>query len=322
VSAVRHPIQVVARRTGLSADVIRAWEKRYEVVSPVRSATGRRLYSDGDIDRLRLLARSTASGRSIGQVATLTTPALAALVHGDVTETPAVAEPDPGLARSIATATSTTHEERGSLAHVTACLDALRRFDVVELDVSLRRASVVLSAETFLDALVVPLRDRVSEEVRTGALHDAHEHLAIAALRRALERVAEAAPPPPAPPVLLVATPLGQPHEIDALITAATASVEGWRAIYAGAGLPPEAIAELAAQLGARGVALSLGTFAGDRAIPRELRRLRLLVPRDVAILIGGPAADASRRVLREIGAEVVRDAVALRSRLRTLRES
>ena len=84
-SALRgHPIQVVMRRTGLSADVIRAWEKRYGVVAPHRSSSGRRLYSDADVERLRLLARATLTGRTIGQVASLTTTELIELVRADV----------------------------------------------------------------------------------------------------------------------------------------------------------------------------------------------------------------------------------------------
>src|SRR5919107_4915681 len=77
----RHPMRVVTRRTGLSADVLRVWEKRYGVVTPSRSDTGRRLYSDTDIERLRLLHRATLAGRSIGQVAGLSTPALLELAR-------------------------------------------------------------------------------------------------------------------------------------------------------------------------------------------------------------------------------------------------
>src|SRR3954470_12104334 len=76
-----HPIQVVTRRTGLSADVIRAWEKRHGVVAPVRTATGRRLYSDADIERLRLLGRATLAGYSIRRAAALLPAALAALAR-------------------------------------------------------------------------------------------------------------------------------------------------------------------------------------------------------------------------------------------------
>ena len=76
-----HPIQVVARRTGLSADVIRAWEKRHAVVAPGRAGNGRRLYSDADVERLRLIARATLTGRTVAQVAALPTEELAALVQ-------------------------------------------------------------------------------------------------------------------------------------------------------------------------------------------------------------------------------------------------
>src|SRR6476659_7302568 len=88
--AVLHPIQVVTRRTGISADVLRVWEKRYAVVTPVRSPSGRRLYSDADIERLRLIVRATRTGRTIGQVAALPAAALVALLN----ETPP-AEPRP-----------------------------------------------------------------------------------------------------------------------------------------------------------------------------------------------------------------------------------
>src|SRR5437868_6208611 len=96
LAAATHPIQVVTRRTGLSADVIRVWEKRYGAVVPVRSATGRRFYSDADIERLRLLAQVTLGGRTVGQVAALSNEALTALAtpaaparDGDRTARPA-----------------------------------------------------------------------------------------------------------------------------------------------------------------------------------------------------------------------------------------
>ena len=66
---VHFPIGVVARRTGLSKDVLRVWESRYGVVHPSRSESGRRLYSEADVERLGLLRAATASGWSIGEVA-------------------------------------------------------------------------------------------------------------------------------------------------------------------------------------------------------------------------------------------------------------
>ena len=80
-----HPIRVVARRTGLTPHVIRAWEKRYGAVTPHRTETNRRLYSQEDVERLTLLRRSTLLGRSIGQIAKMSTEELRRLVGEDET---------------------------------------------------------------------------------------------------------------------------------------------------------------------------------------------------------------------------------------------
>ena len=66
----------VARRTGLSAHVIRIWEKRYGAVQPERTGTNRRLYSEEQIERLSLLREITRAGHSIGPVAKLPTEKL------------------------------------------------------------------------------------------------------------------------------------------------------------------------------------------------------------------------------------------------------
>src|SRR5690349_22752223 len=82
-TTLRHPIGVVARRTGLKPDLIRAWERRYGAVAPGRTETRRRFYSDEDIERLLLLRRVVSSGRGISQVAGLSNPELEALIEAD-----------------------------------------------------------------------------------------------------------------------------------------------------------------------------------------------------------------------------------------------
>jgi len=72
----RHPIRVVARRTGLTPATIRAWERRYGAVEPARSEGGQRLYSDLDLERLDTLRHLTEMGRSISSVAPLDREAL------------------------------------------------------------------------------------------------------------------------------------------------------------------------------------------------------------------------------------------------------
>ena len=305
-SRARHPIQVAARLTGLSVDVIRAWERRYGVVAPVRSETGRRLYSDADIERLRLIARATLTGRTVAQAASLPADELTALVQQEH----ALPPPDRAAAPTVAP----------ELEHLRASLDALARFDAAGLHAALQRATVALSAEAFLDAVAVRLWERVAENVHHGTMRASHQHLAQAVLRRVLDRLTETATLPGAGPDLVVATPPGQTQELGALLAAAAAAAEGWRVVYLGAGLPAEDIAEASTQARARAVTLSLGAAPTDRIVARELRRLRTLLPNDVAIVVEGAGAEAHRGVLREIGASVLRDVPTLLARLRALR--
>ena len=71
-----HTIQSVAEKTGLTPDVIRIWERRYSVVSPERTPSNQRLYTDDDIERLNLLRRVTEQGRRISAIAALSTDEL------------------------------------------------------------------------------------------------------------------------------------------------------------------------------------------------------------------------------------------------------
>src|SRR5690348_3173135 len=67
----QYSIKAAARMTGISVHLLRMWEKRYRAVSPSRTGTNRRLYTDADIERLTLLRMATSQGHSIGNIAGL-----------------------------------------------------------------------------------------------------------------------------------------------------------------------------------------------------------------------------------------------------------
>ena len=310
-----HPLRVVMRRTGLSADLLRAWERRYGVVTPARSASGRRLYSDADIERLRLLYRATLVGRSIGQVAGLSTRELAALVRRDA----AAEGPREGTTAHVG-GDQALHLTAPSADYLDAGLRAVERLDAAALEAALRRAAVALAADAFLDALIAPLLERVGTGWREGMLRPVHGHLASVVLRRALDRVIETAAPTAAAPRVVVATPVGQIHELGAMLAAAAAAAEGWRVTYLGAGLPAEDIAEAAVVTRGRAVALSIVYPAGDPAVVSEIRRLARRLPSGVTLIAGGAAAPAYRPVLDEVGAVLSASLADFRARLRAMR--
>ena len=289
----RHPMRVVTRRTGLPAELLRVWERRYKVVVPARTQTGRRLYSDADIERLDLLYRATLGGRSIGLIASLPTPSLGELVRQD-----AAAE----KARIIGPrATHAADHADRDAEFVEECLRALERFDPPALSAVLRRASIALPATVFLEKVVAALLEQVGTRWRDGTLRPVHGHLAATVVRRVLERTTVSAPPPA--PRLLLATVSGQSHELGALIAAAAAASEGWTVTWLGANLPADDIAEAAAKLRVHAVGLSLIHPGNDVAVIQELRRLRSLLPRTIALIAGGTASSSYGSVLDEVGA-------------------
>ena len=309
---ILHPIQVVTRRTGISADVLRVWEKRYAVVTPVRSTSGRRLYSDDDIERLRLLVQATHTGRTIGQVAGLPTATLVALLEkGNAAQQPwQPSAVDPAMPAPPSAAGD----------FLDACIGATGDFDGVALDLLLRRAIVALSADDFLDAVVVPLVEYLRIRVLDGSLRRSHGHLAHAVLRRVLDHVVATATAPLASRDLVVGLLGGHAHELDALLVAATAASDGWRVTYMGPGVPADDIADTLEHVDARVLALSVVAASGDRLIPRELRRLRALLPPHVELLVVGTSADVQRAALAETGATPLVGLPMLRVRLRALR--
>jgi DNA-binding transcriptional MerR regulator len=75
-TSTRYRIGAVARLTGITPDTLRIWERRYAAVSPQRSPRGGRLYSAGDLERLRLMKQLVDAGDAIGEVAGLETETL------------------------------------------------------------------------------------------------------------------------------------------------------------------------------------------------------------------------------------------------------
>ena len=273
----RHPIQVVVRRTGLTPDVLRVWEKRYGVVEPGRSQGGHRLYSDDDVERLMLLNRVTTAGRRISKVADLTTDELQGMADEDAT--------------AMFVAPETTTVSLQSEPYLRASLAAVNALDPRELEASLMRATVALPAPVMIGEVVGPLLARIGEEWAHGRLSPGKEHLASGVIRRVLESIMNACAPDAEAPGVVVATPAGQVHEFGALLVGAAAAALNWRVAYLGTSLPARDIAEVAESAGADLIALSIVYPTDDPEVAAELRALREFAGDDIRIIVGGRGA-------------------------------
>ena len=140
--AGKYLIGAVTRLTGLSADVVRVWERRYGAIRPQRSAAGTRLYSDADIARLRRLRQAVEKGHTISQAARLSDDELA------------------GLTSEIAQATDAASpyalvRER--------FLAAITQMDVVTADLEMSRAATLFPARDLINQIVSPLLTEIGE---------------------------------------------------------------------------------------------------------------------------------------------------------------
>ena len=289
-----HPIKVAARRTGLSAHVIRIWEKRYGAVKPKRTATNRRLYSEADIERLSLLRVLSQGGHGIGQLASLPLESLQRLVketekidHEAILGTPGAAD---------------------KFTFLEECIVAMARLDAPALEAVFQKAETELGIQGLLQRVFAPLAQAAGDLWRTGAITAAHEHFATAVIRTFLGNATRLVTASASGPVIVVATPTGQTQEIGALLAGATAANLGWRVTYLGSGLPAAEIAGIARQNQARAVALSLVYPEDDPLLANELKKLRMLLPLEVTLIVGGRAMPAYREALDEIGAVPAED--------------
>ena len=306
---INYSIKIAAQRSGLTAHVIRVWEKRYEAVTPQRTASGRRLYSPAQVERLSSLSRLTQMGHSIGHIAHLSDEQL----RNMAAETPvekAVSVPPPG--QSV--------NERTAQAIVERCMGAVSSLDPQALDIELRRAALQFDHAGLITHIIEPFMSMIGQQWREGNLRIASEHLASVVVRSFIDSIRTTLQVPDDAPNLLVTTPLGQMHELGALFVSALAATEGWQTTYLGCNISAADIAVAAQRQGARAVALSI-VYSIDKHILRdELSQLRQHLGRGAVIIAGGAGASQCRDILEHVDAIYVDQLNELRPTLSALR--
>jgi methanogenic corrinoid protein MtbC1 len=211
---------------------------------------------------------------------------------------------------------------RSASDHLEACLQAVLSLDGELLERELARAAVSLTVPQLLEQLLLPLLRQIGDGWHDGSLRIAHEHMASAVVRSFLGSMRSNEEMPGARSRILITTPVGQLHELGALMAAVTAGIDGWQAIFLGANLPAEEIAAALLQRDARVLALSIVHAADHAALTGELKKIRRLAPEETVILVGGAAAHRYEGALKEIGAIRVGDLTQFRGELDRIGEA
>lgn len=260
--AMTYPLRAASRITGLSAELLRAWERRYGIVVPMRTPGGTRRYRASDLEQLRLVKAAVDAGHRVSRVAEM-----------DDDELRVAAQPATVLPRNQ--------------AHLEEILKALERLDPVETQNLLSFQLSALGAVRFARQIAKPLVHEIGERWSRGEISVAAEHMASAVLRAMFGVALQPTAATALGPRIVFATPPGEHHELGLQMAALTAMGAGAQAIYLGADLPADELTRATERTRASGVGLSLVTVARAPA-ERFLEEIAGALPAHLRVWIGG----------------------------------
>jgi MerR family transcriptional regulator, light-induced transcriptional regulator len=264
-----YSIRVASRLTGISADKLRIWERRYGFPSPVRTATGLRVYTDDDVQRLLLVARAMEAGYRAGD---------------------AIAESPEKLKRVVSEAAEPRDSQPAAVVDVQEFLRMLRADEIEPLRDGLRQAVASLGPKRFVTDVAAPLVQATGDAWHDGRITVRHEHLLSATLSTQLRLLLAAYEQPRGGPVILLTTLPHEQHGLGIEMAALYLALNGFTIRMLGVDTPIAEVVEAALGLRADVVGISVSTAADPRATGTALRSLLGKLPGHVELWLGGRA--------------------------------
>ena len=275
----------LSRRVGVPPELLRAWEQRYGLLQPVRSAGGFRLYTTADEDRVRSMRRHLDAGISAAQAARL-----------------ALAEP-PSEAGD--------QGESAGFAPLTSVLgDALDRLDEPGAHAAVDLLLARFTLQTVLRDVLLPYLHELGDRWERGEATVAQEHFASNVLRGRLLGLARGWGQSAGPRAVLACAP-GELHDLPLIIFGLALAERGWSITYLGPDTPIATIQEALEDVEPHLVVVSSTTGQRLSAAQAQLTELARHVPLALA------GAGATDRLARATGGSLLQgDPVTAAERL------
>lgn len=277
-STASYPIGTVCSMTGVNPVTLRAWERRYGLIRPHRTAKGHRLYSLDDVDRIREILRLVEEGVLISQVREV----LAA------SEAPPV---DSGREN-----TWKSYRER--------MVAAIESFDEGRLEGIYSEAMSLYPVEVVTRQLLVPLLRELGQRWENATGSVAEEHFFGVYMRNKLGARFHHRQGNPQGPRLLVACLQGELHEVGALLFSLAAHDRGFRIILLGADMPLEELPAVVRRAHCDAIVLSGSIEPAPELLSESLPRLVASV--GVPVFLGGETASRHREAIDAAGAHAI----------------
>jgi DNA-binding transcriptional MerR regulator len=270
----------LSRRVGVSDHVLRAWENRYALLRPVRSAGGFRLYSESDERRVRRMQAHLRRGLSAAEAA-----------RAALADTRAAAE---------TTALSVPLPAGGGMSDLADGLRAaLDGFDEPLGQALLDRLLTDFTTEAVLRDVVMPYLRDLGDRWERGEVSVAQEHFASNVLRGRLAGMARGWGLGSGPQAVLAAPP-GELHDLALMVFGIILHAAGWRIRYLGTSTPVDDLARVVADAGPALVVLAAVSSERFEAVASDLARLAARAPLALA------GAGATPALAEAIGASTM----------------
>jgi DNA-binding transcriptional MerR regulator len=271
----------LSRRLGVSDHLLRAWERRYGLLQPVRSAGGFRLYSEADELRVRRMQAHLTHGLSAAEAAR------AAIAEDGPAEADLSPAAEPQLAAPAASELSA------------ALRQALDAFDEPAAQAVLDRLVSDLSLTTVLRDVVLPYLAGLGERWESGTVSVAQEHFASNVIRGRLAGLARGWGNGHGPRAVL-ACPPGELHDLALMVFGIALNRNGWRIEYLGMNTP---VGELTRTVDARHPDLVVLAATLPENLEPHAAQLTVLARRSPLALAG---AGATPEIAAAVGARLL----------------
>lgn len=261
-------IAAVERETGLSKDVLRMWERRYGFPLPSRDNNGERCYPAEQVDRLRLIKRLMDQGHRPGKLISTAQDELATLV--------------PRRSNPAATQAPVNDGELGEF------LAMIKQHDSAAYQQAMQQRLARQGLQRFVQDTIAPLTQQVGEHWEDGRFEVFEEHLFTELTKRLLRQAIATLPGGVRKPRILLTSVPAEQHVLGLLMAEALFALEGAECIPLGTQMPLLEIGRAAEAHQADIVALSFSVAFPQRQIPALLQQLRLVLPQETALWVGG----------------------------------
>lgn len=291
-SVESYQIKQVSAMTGLSTQLIRKWEQRYNAVQPIRVANGYREYSAHDVARLREIKALVDQGTPVSRAVKRALQGAQPLATGAKPPRATMASPHEDVATSAADL-----RDFNSAQDVTEHLIAAgANGNVQEMERLLKIVAMQDGMSFVIRDVIIPLLRQVGDLWAEGSWSEDQEHLASLTVRNFVtQRMADMPAPSDDAPGLLGACLLGERHDIMLNIAMLEARRLGWKPLFLGPEPAPTAVENAFKRLSPKVVLLSVTTRLGADL---EAVRVQWLAGidrlagshRETEFFLGGPA--------------------------------